>query len=114
MAHQRGIAGQGDGLLLHLEGLECTAAGFDVGDEFLLVLNLATGVAVGQVRRSKRVQFGDVFVQHRLGQVVDCLGNFLFRRGRGGHGICAEGVEKTDQEAGLGHVVSLLLSGWKD
>ncbi|MNP55476.1 hypothetical protein D3C76_1501290 [compost metagenome] len=111
MANQRDIAGDGDGLVLHLQGLEGAFAGFDIGDEGFLVLDLAAGMAVGEVLGGQRLQFSNVLVQHRLGQVVDGLRHVLVPGSRCGGHVAAEQAQKTDQHFCFFHVVSLLLWG---
>ncbi|MNN53316.1 hypothetical protein D3C81_1680600 [compost metagenome] len=111
MTDQRDIARDGNGLVLHLKGLEGAFAGFDVGDEGLLVLDLAAGMPVGQVLGGQGVQLRDVFVQHGLGQVVDRLGHVFVRGGRGGGDVAGEQAQKTDQHFCFFHGCFLVVVG---
>ncbi|MNV23157.1 hypothetical protein D3C71_1141590 [compost metagenome] len=111
MADQRDVAGNGDGLVLHLKGLERAFAGFDIGDEFLLVLDLAAGMPVGQVIGGQGLKLRDVLVQHGVGQMINGLRNIFVRRRSGGGDVAAEQAEKTNQHFDFFHGCFLVVVG---
>ncbi|MNF98722.1 hypothetical protein D3C84_815930 [compost metagenome] len=111
VANQRHVTGQGDGLVLHFEGLEGASTGFDVGDVFLLVLDFPAGMPVGQVFGGQSVQFGNVLFQHGLGQVVDSLGHVFFSGGRGGRDIATEQAQKSNHQFRFFHGCFLVVVG---
>ena len=109
VAHQGGIAVEGDGLVLHLQGFECAGMGFQVGNELRLVLHLAAGVAVGELVGRQCMKLLEVQVQHGLGQLIDCLGYILLGgAGRGGD-VAAEQAQKSDQHFEVGHGCFLIV-----
>ncbi|MOA33406.1 hypothetical protein D3C78_1546990 [compost metagenome] len=111
IAHQRHITGQGDFLVLHFQGLERALARFDVGDEGLLVLDVAAGVPVGQVLGGQCLKLWDVFVQHGLGQMIDRLRHLLLGRCSGGRCVAAEQAQEADDQCRFFHGDFLVVVG---